>query len=197
MLRPAATLNAASDLQKVSTCDSPTTFYSALELIGRAKRGEVLEGIEAHNWPLTEDRANKPGFIAESSDAEIKFAVRFGDVPRLILTYLRSYEGLGNAQMSFVGIPFPPELGGAASGDRSILLEGLYARGSPELAAHVSQSFLLSLQVQQDAFQVEVGTGGLDGVVGFGINPGSSHTLRFKASGKGPHKFKLLTVTAC
>jgi hypothetical protein len=197
MLRPATTLNAASDLQKVSTCDNPTTFYSALELIERAKRGEALEGIESHNWPLTEDRANKPGFIAESSDAEIKFAVRFGDVPRLIMTYLRSYEGLGNVQMSFMGIPFPPELGGAARGDRSIVLEGLYASGSPELAAHVSQSFLLSLQVQHEAFQIGVGIGGLDGVVGFGINPGASHTLRFKATGGDLHKFKLLTVTAC
>jgi hypothetical protein len=194
MLRPATTLNAASDLQKVATCDRPTTFYSALELIGHAKRGEALEGIEAHNWPLTEDRANKPGFIAESSDAEIKFAVRFGTNPRLILTYLRSYEGLGNVQMSFVGIPFPPEYGGPARGDRSIELEGLYAPDSPDFAAHVSQSFLLSLEVQQEAFQHWAG---LLGVLGWGIQPGSSHTLRFKAIGGDPHKFKLLTVTAC
>jgi hypothetical protein len=196
MLRPATTLNDASDLQKVSTCDSPTTFYSALELIGRAKRGEALEGIEAHDWPLTEDRANKPGFIAESSNAEIKFAVRFGTNPRLILTYLRSYEGLGNAQMSFVGIPFAPAYGGPARGDRSILLEGLYAPDSPDFAAHVSQSILVSFQVQQESFQ---DWDGLLGVLGWGIQPGSSHTLRFKAVGgpSDPHKFKLITVTAC
>jgi hypothetical protein len=196
MLRPATTLNDASDLQKVSTCDSPTTFYSALELIGRAKRGEALEGIEAHNWPLTEDRANKPGFIAESSDAEIKFAVRFGTNPRLILTYLRSYEGLGNVQMSFVGIPFPPELGGAASGIRLIELKGLYAPDSADFAAHVSQTFLASFQVHQEGFQDYLG---LDGVLGWGIQPGSSHTLRFKAVGgpSDPHKFKLITITAC
>jgi hypothetical protein len=194
MLRPATTLNNASDLQKVSTCDSPTTFYSALELIGRAKRGEALEGIEAHNWPLTEDRANKPGFIAESSDAEINFAVRFGTNPRLILTYLRSYEGLGNVQMSFVGIPFPPELGGAANGIRSIELKGLYAPDSADFAAHVSQSFLASFQVHEEVFQDFLG---LDGVLGWGIQAGSSHTLRFKAIGRDPHKFKLLTVTAC
>jgi hypothetical protein len=195
--QPAATLNTPSDLQKLAICDSPTTFYSASELIKQVSAGMPLLGITAHNWPLMEDRANKPGFIANSSDSEISFTVRFGAVPRLILTYLRSYEGLGAARMSFVGIPFPPDLGGRESGDRSIILDGLYARGSPELAAHVSQSFLLSLQVQHDAFQPGVGVGGLDGVLGFQIDPHSTHTLRFQADGGPPHKFKLLTITGC
>jgi len=54
------------------------------------------------SWKLTEDVPGRPGFITTArSNSWIEFPVRFGAVPVLIITFLRSYENIGDAEVRF------------------------------------------------------------------------------------------------
>jgi hypothetical protein len=69
----------------------------------------------------------------------------------------------------------------------------VYGQGEEaQRAAHVSDSFFLSLKVDDPGFQPWLG---LVGVLGFSIPPFSSQILTFEATSDA--KFKLLTVSSC
>jgi len=176
-------LSSATSLEKLDTCDVPRSQFSAF--------APPTTDVHYNEWALNEDRPGKPGWISTSYSSTISFNVTFGSHPRLVLTYLRSYTGLGTAEMWFSSIP-----------ERRLPLHGLYAPEEPQHGGNTSQSFLLIMNVQMHDFQPEWGLGG---ILGFGIAPFSTHTLNFRILGPDlpgeedyeSFKFKLITVQTC
>jgi len=85
------TLSSAKSLEKLDICDVPKSQYSAF--------APPATGVCNNEWELIEYRPGKPGWVSTSYSAKISFNVTFGPHPRLVLTYLRSYVGLGTAEM--------------------------------------------------------------------------------------------------
>ena len=56
--------------------------------------------IQLSNWKLREDRKGKPGWITNSAESSIAFPMQFGAHPRLVVSYLKSYKGLGKVRMT-------------------------------------------------------------------------------------------------
>merc|ERR1712039_1162646 len=57
------------------------------------------------SWRLFTDVPNKPGWIAQGNITDwLVFPVSFGPNPKLSITYLRSYEKLGEAEVILDGI---------------------------------------------------------------------------------------------
>jgi hypothetical protein len=195
----AATLSLPSRLKSVS-CEVPVIFLSAQLEWERAMSGDGTSpptAIRASHWDLVEDRANKPGWVASSPASWIEFDVRFGVHPRLAITYLQSYKGLGAAVGRFLSQP-----------GKTFTLDGLYDPMDPQLAQRVSQTTYLMMEVESKFFQHELVTDektdakplGLIGALGFSFPPFHSDTLRFDASPNrevGTHKFKIISVSSC
>jgi len=55
------------------------------------------------DWKLMEDRKGKPGWISMKKNSIIEFEVKFGKRARLMFGYLKGYEKLGSAELSFDG----------------------------------------------------------------------------------------------
>ncbi len=180
-LPPALSLPAA--LAALETCDAPRTFYSAFF--------PPTAGVNATDWPLWEDRRGKPGWISTAATSRIAFDLHFGAAPRLFLSYLRSYEGLGTAVMYF-----------DSAADRRLPLPGVYGEGEAQREARVSDSFFLSINVCASEFQPSLG---LSGVLGWAVPPHSAQRLTFEVAPPPPGadenassvKFKILTVASC
>jgi len=51
-------------------------------------------------WSHTDEGRGKPGWVASRVGAKIHFDLRFGNHPSLNLAYLKSYEGMGSAQLT-------------------------------------------------------------------------------------------------
>ena len=152
-----------------------------------------------HNWALVEDMPGKPGWVTDTKEASfIAFNVSFGPRPRLFITYLRSYTGLGNVGMYFTNDSVP---------DRKFYIPGLYESDK----ATASQNFLRVFPVYQDVFMDNDGN---SGIVGFGIKPNSTRELIFETDfaggipgqwdnerglvrGRNFSKFKLISVSTC
>ena len=199
--RPAAangskTLSLPSRLKSVS-CEVPVVFLSAQREWERALSGgkgsPPPTAIRASGWDLVEDRANKPGWVASSPASWIEFDVRFGAHPRLAITYLQSYAGLGAAVGRFLSQP-----------GRTFTLDGLYDLMDPQLAQRVSQTTYLMMEVESKFFHADLVTDkkphGLIGALGFSFPPFHSDTIRFEAAPNrepGAHKFKIISLTAC
>lgn len=78
-------------------CVKPVTIHQS------STPGDISpRGTEDGSWKLYEDRPGKPGWIADGSRGHsvLSFPVQFGSARRLIISYLRSYEGLGKANVS-------------------------------------------------------------------------------------------------
>ena len=151
---------------------APTSFYSAWAP-GRA--------LATGGWRLFEDRPGKPGWIA-TGPGTLSFNLSFGPVPRLMLTYLKSYEGMRDVHMHFSGAP-----------ERVVTLSGLQdARGG----LNVSQTFLHVFPTLSEwAFHPELGTAA---VCGFNIHSGENRTLYLDVPDDGVvGKFKLISVSSC
>jgi hypothetical protein len=187
-----ATLSLPADMRAVDMCDVPATAFFAAAAIEAAAAAPSNASASAgknssaaivqSGWPLAEDRKGKPGWISDSPTANISFRVTFGASPRLVLTYLRSYEGLACATMQFDDVP-----------GRVVQLDGLHSAGS---TARVSQAAMVAMDVSHSIFQ---GDGlELSGVLGFGILPFSTHTATFRVVPRdGINKFKIISLTAC
>eukprot|EP00747_Dinoflagellata_sp_TGD_P209162 gnl/TRDRNA2_/TRDRNA2_82579_c0_seq1.p1 gnl/TRDRNA2_/TRDRNA2_82579_c0~~gnl/TRDRNA2_/TRDRNA2_82579_c0_seq1.p1 ORF type:complete len:459 (+),score=36.63 gnl/TRDRNA2_/TRDRNA2_82579_c0_seq1:77-1453(+) len=88
---PQVSLWPVQELQEVATCEEPLSWYSAYS---------TTSGWRATgDWKLYEDRPGKPGWIAEQSASEIRFPIKFGSKPKLLLTYMHSYEKLGDVMV--------------------------------------------------------------------------------------------------
>ena len=167
-----ATLANADVLATFNTCMSPTSSYMA--------QSPPTEGITMNAWKLEEDRPGKPGWITYSDSSRIAYDVRFGERPRLMVTWLRSYAGLGNVRMTLNG--------------RSVILPGLWSQAQ----LHVSQAFMHTFQVQRNELQTNIG---LSGVLGFSILPNTNHVLTFETTPDvqigNSSKFKIISISTC
>ena len=92
-----ATLYAPALLSRAVVCFEPSTEISAYH--PKASAARDLGG----NWSLEEDRPGKPGWIAKWAGATHRFRLTFGAKPALGISYLRSYESVGNAVISLNG----------------------------------------------------------------------------------------------
>lgn len=90
---PAPIWAANGDPQHWETCMKPLTVYTATAPKLQPVR---LKG----KWTLFEDRPGKPGWIAEGYGSQIRFRVKFSGAPKLMVSYLRSYENLAMANMT-------------------------------------------------------------------------------------------------
>ena len=187
---PTLPLSDISGNKDVYLCDSPVSFYSALD---------GSSATRMHNWALVEDVPGKPGWVTDTNEASsITFNVSFGQRPRLTVTYLRSYTGLGNVQMYFANDPVS---------DRKFNLPGLYESAD----AKASQNYLHVFPVYKDEFMDKDGS---SGIVGFGIKPLSTWELVFETEagggtpdqwdedrgltrGRNFRKFKIISVSTC
>lgn len=106
------------------------------------------------------------------------FEIVFGSSAQLSVAWLRSYEGLGDAQMTLNG--------------RTVRLPGLY--GPDEAGGRFSQTFLLTFSAYHSVFQPELG---LSGLLGFNVLPNSRHTLTLPPRRNLPKKtFQNLRLSA-
>ena len=123
--------------------------------------------------------------IARSS---IEFDITFGVSGLLSVSWLRSYEGLGDALMTL--------------NSRELRLPGLYGDSDTDAGNKVSQTYLHTFPAYRSLFQP---MHGLSGLLGFEIKAGSTHVLRFETkpelasnvSSSGVSKFKLISVSTC
>lgn len=151
------------------TCLRPLTYYGARHSHGGKT---ALPAPQGTGWRLYEDRPGKPGWIAERKGSKIRFPLRFGRSPTLLVTYLRSYEALGKATLKVGGLPIgdPTGFSGWKEGEP---LDGLWADA---LHGNTSQAESLFLRLE-------------------GIAPDTSADVEAELV-EGP-KFKLLDVVSC
>ena len=122
------------ELAAMATCsNAPWGNYNALRATTGGVSGTPL--VSSGLWVLEEDRAGKPGWIAHSPGAELRFHGRFV-AGRIVIAYLRSFEGLAKVSVSVLGIDSPP-----------VILDGLWERGSAADVAAVSQLDVLHINV--------------------------------------------------
>lgn len=130
------------------------------------------------DWALYEDRPGKPGWIASEQGATIRFRVGVGAVPRLMVTYLKSYESMGEATFTFRCSRVAR--GRLATENFSVGIDGHWGSRSS--------------QAWTDMFWLrQTGCGGnqtLDFDVAVGGSRGRSHS-------SARHKFKLLSISSC
>lgn len=168
-------MSSQEHIDAIATCDSPTSEYSAFD--------PPSTGWHEESWPIVAERADKPGWVSQNAAARISFRVQFGKTPRLILSYLRSYQGLGQAVMYFEAKP-----------QLRLTLNGLYDPSDAAYGQKVSQSFLLAMNVNHQYFQPDRGT---SGVLGFNIGSYEEHVVHFEMNPGQSTKFKIISVSAC
>lgn len=165
-------LHEQQDLDKFLMCVESLSNYDVLESI--KNNLDLPEGMSTDEFILYEDRPGKPGWIANKTGATLKALVKFGPQPTLLLRYLRSYEGFGNAILHLNGIDWP--------------LRGHWS-------APNSQIYGLSLQVEATELVDEEGDHGQPvWAKGFGVPPHSSLELTITNIDS---KFKLIQITTC
>ena len=129
-------------------------------------------------WIFTEDRKGKPGWISNGvENAVLSFKIKFGPKAPLMLslTILKSYQGMGQAELKVGTVqtrPYP--------------LDGSWTR--PFSVSHV-------VTFWADSFGGEVS--GDIGHFGFGATPGQEVDLNLTFVGLNTTKFKLISITAC
>lgn len=90
-------LDPNSNISRIEACLFPLTLHLARE----AKEPDSPMGSPQGDWKLYEDRRNKPGWITEVKGGEwLSFNVTFSSAPKLAVTFLRSYENIGTAEIS-------------------------------------------------------------------------------------------------
>lgn len=137
-------------------------------------------------WRLYEDRPGKPGWISSGPNGStITFDVTFGARPRLTLSWMLGYAGLGRVAVGFVG---------ARHAGKFKVIEGMREDG-----VRVSQAAVLDM----DVGHLNHGSR-LDlpyGIAGWGIKPHANERFQVQllCEPNTMHcgKFKLLGIRAC
>jgi hypothetical protein len=172
------TFSSPAMLTNFETCATPKSFYSAFN----APADNYPAPPESQDWPMFEDRPGKPGWISTTNTSWIEFKLDFGTTPKVIITFLRSYEKMGSIILSMNGI--------------SIKLSGLYA--DPNVKVSQNAIYTISVPVGSKVTQVGAGEHGMNS---FGITPESQGVLRFQVdpgtSKNGWSKFKIVSIIAC
>ena len=167
--------SSSSQLSELEFCTTPYTLINAAS--------PPHAQFVAVEWSLMEDRPGKAGWIATSSASRIEFPITFGPSGMLTVTWLKSYSGLGNCDMTLNG--------------RTFLLKGLYDPEDSAYGSQISQSFMHTFL----AFHQLLQDYGLSGAVGFGVLPNSNHTLVFETKPElavdGVSKFKIISISTC
>ncbi|CAE8641543.1 unnamed protein product, partial [Polarella glacialis] len=91
-------LNKHFSLAEINTCLFPLTTHVAFNP-DPTSPGNSSNG----SWLFFQDRPGKPGWIAQKQDEWISFPVVFSKTPRMIVSYLRSYENIGSAAVKVDG----------------------------------------------------------------------------------------------
>jgi len=106
-------------------------------------------------WNLEEDVQNKPGWISQTPGAHLTFPAKFGSKPTLEMSYLRSYEGMGSAQVSLR----------TASGTKDLgTLKGMWSRHQS-----IEQPFIVHPDVAPNS----------EGTIDIVLQPGTDTKMKF------------------
>lgn len=176
----AATISKAEDLQRIAICTEPSFSWSAFDAHTTPPPFLVTNG----SWQWAEDRPGKPGLLSSVNGSVLIFPqVKFGAMPRLIVSYLQGYENLGDM---FMTLPTH------AQGSHVVVLYGI----SHFTQHRTTQTYTVNLDIGRNLWQPGLG---LDGVLGMGVEPHSTHSLQFRvAESMCPTcKVKLTSVLAC
>jgi hypothetical protein len=168
-------------LDKVPVCWRPRITFDAY-LLFKIKREKVLTPTRTSSWDLVEDRPGKPGWITSTNGAVLEFPLMFGSSPMMSVTYLKSYEGLGDAEIRLNG--------------QTWKLKGLWDDPAHErlsvsetVVFHVSRTPSASYGKVKDL---------LYGVAAFGVRPYQKIPVQFVFHSQRKHsKFKIISVVAC
>mmetsp|Transcript_98148 Transcript_98148/g.263787 ORF Transcript_98148/g.263787 Transcript_98148/m.263787 type:complete len:261 (+) Transcript_98148:1-783(+) len=173
---PSAPFNKEEELALFPSCRHPMSWFSAFESI--KPHSKVPQPSYLDGWRLFEDRPGKPGWISETpsvnSRAIMRVPLKFGPEPKLAVTFLRSYEGMGDADLVMNG--------------RTATLHGLWGSENVE---KVSQSFVAWFNAGINLSQPQFGEGGANG---FGIAPNQEAELEIQSSG---NRFKIIELSSC
>ena len=168
----------------VSGCERPLSSFTA----GGSTASADAVDVVSDGWRLFEDRPGKPGWISESPNATISFPQRFGPSPRIVISDLKSYNGLSNARIWIDDRQGEPAI-----------VRGRYDGTD----ARVSQTAVHIIHAGMTTYQPRLG---MDGVIGWGLEPHSQHVLHFAVDTinedltrpiNGAFKFKILSVYSC
>jgi hypothetical protein len=168
--------------EQYDSCRTPLSSYSAHRAI--AGNRDKTNGIRTKgNWTLFEDKPGKPGWtFSGRAGAVISFRVRLGPEPRVVLSYLRSYVGVGRARIRFAENP-----------SQSLDIDALWTQ---------KVSFTVPLIItpsEQGTRQRKNGDSGIG--LGAGLPPNSWANLEIEALGPsvkgGFGKLKIVSVLSC
>jgi lysophospholipase L1-like esterase len=184
-----AALSSPSVLEQFAFCSTPSSFFSVFGAAG------APEPAMTGDFEMREDVPGKPGWIAEKPGSTVVFPLRFGNAPRLSVTWLRSYEGMGTARIGFGTSKFGKRL--------EFYLDGLWPE---DFTDKVSQSFTQSFQA--DGVGMQQSFNGDAGMLGFALPPQYEGNLTIEVLANdnefpGRHrshtgtKIKILEVSAC
>jgi len=89
-------------LDEFPACEKPLSFYSSQDQSGpnHHHHHQLQPMFKSGNWELCEDRRDRPGWIATEANSTIIFPIRFGSSGVLSVSYLKSYEKVGIAELS-------------------------------------------------------------------------------------------------
>uniref|UniRef100_A0A7S1SFY0 SGNH hydrolase-type esterase domain-containing protein n=1 Tax=Alexandrium catenella TaxID=2925 RepID=A0A7S1SFY0_ALECA len=162
------TYNDPAELKTFQPCLHPLSAYDAA-VPSSTKNVEMTGG-----WALYEDRPGKPGWISETPGSRMAMNVKFGKHPVLVISWMRSYEKMGYANMYLNG--------------KNYQLDGQWTEGLKE---NVTLAYTRWLQVDRPSIQVgpyEVG------VAGFNIGPDSNMTMVFEVPLDHTVKYKKMKI---
>mmetsp|Transcript_52562 Transcript_52562/g.159775 ORF Transcript_52562/g.159775 Transcript_52562/m.159775 type:complete len:510 (-) Transcript_52562:121-1650(-) len=162
-LRP--TFNSRSALDSLSVCIQPQKTYDA----------RFAPRQRNWTWRLFEDRPGKPGWISTLRGARICFDLDFGAHPFMGISYLRSYEGMGQANISMNGCTIP--------------IAGLWGKH-----ASVADTLVLNA-ARRWVYDDKMFEGDARRRCGFHVAQNSTKELCITHGGGG--KFKILQVFSC
>ena len=143
--------------------------------------------VEAEGCVLREDRPGKPGWELFREGARLSFVASFGSKPRLLLSYLQSYEGMGEATMTIGRVRYA--------------LNGTHALRTSQVS---TEFFLADGTLNQhdgiDNVPEAHLTGrplGNAGAFGFGLKPNSSNVPVLIQLSSSVGRFKVVSLVSC
>lgn len=174
-------------------CRDAESAFDAKKLYSEQSGLGRMPHVVSGDWRLFEDRVGKPGWIAQERGATLGFDLTFGNSPRVVISFLRSYEQLGAVTIGFAAAGSEGD-GLSAIAGAKYSIDGIWPQGTmpPGDGGRVSQVHSLALNVQQAQVQQRHGDAAM---VGFGILPFSQRRLLIQLERTG--KFKILSVVSC
>ena len=166
-------------LDRFPVCLQPLVSFDAY-LQWKIQKEDVASPARTSSWNLTEDRPGKPGWIATQNGTKLTFPLIFGSSPMMSVTFLRSYEGLGDAEIFLNG--------------KIWKLTGLW---DDPVRERISVSETVVFQVSRTHSYGTV----MDlkyGVAAFGVKPFQKLPVEFTFRSQNNHsKFKIISVLSC